>query len=103
MLERCCLVALGLLDDSFERVGMVGGKVGEDFTVQLDVGFGKQADELAVRDTVEAGTCVDPLDPQGAELAFFGATVAVSINEAFLDLVFGDCPHILFATEIAFG
>ena len=50
-----------------------------------------------------AGGGIDTLDPQGAEFAFLGLSVAVCIGETFLVSVLCNCPDILAGEEITAG
>src|SRR5690606_27371877 len=53
----------------------------------LDPGEAETLDEAVVRETLRADGGVDALDPQGAELALAGATVAVRVDERVRDLL----------------
>ncbi len=52
---------------------------------------------------MQPGTCVDPLNPQAAEVALLGFAVAVGIHETFFDRVFGDGPNIFLSPKESFG
>ena len=83
------------LEDSFERLGVVHREVGEDFAVQADVLLRKLTHELGVGDAVLTAGGVDPLDPEGAEIALLGPAVAIGIGESFLVGVLRYGPDIL--------
>lgn len=85
----------------FERCGIVHGQVGKHLTVDFDAGFVDEAHEAAVREVLEAGSGVDTLYPECAEVTFFLLTVAVSVGQTFFPSIFGDCPYVLAATIIA--
>ena len=87
----------------FERCGIVHGQVGEHLTVDFDAGFVDEAHEAAVREILEAGSGVDTLYPECAEVAFFLLTVAVSVGQTFLPGVFGDGPDIAAAAVVSAG
>lgn len=90
-------------DDGFERIGVVQGQVGQYLTVQLDTGFLQTSHQHRVGHTVSPATGADTDDPQGAEIALFLLTVAVSINQTFFDGVFGYRPHIFPRAIVTFG
>ena len=96
-LDRC-LVHYGL-----EGIGMVHGEVGKHLAVQGHPCFAQAIDEAAVSRVVESRTSIDTGNPQRAKAAFLGFAVTVGKRQAFFDLIFGYCPHVFLAPEIAFG
>jgi hypothetical protein len=92
---------LHLLYDGLESLGVVEGEVSEDLAVDLDASLVESTHERAVAQVIEASGSVDTLDPEGAEVALLGTTVAVGIGETLLVGVLGNCPDILTGTEIA--
>ena len=92
-----------MLDDCGEGGGLVDGEVGEDFAVELDAFLLHAADELTIADAVLAGSVVDAGDPEGAEVAFAVATVAVGIAEGFDDALFGEAEAASAVMLHAFG
>jgi len=76
-----------LLFDAFanssEGFWIADGEFGENFAVKFDT-FGLHAvDQLAVADTVLAGSVINASDPEGAQIAFAIAAIAVGITKGF--------------------
>ena len=63
----------------------------------------KFAHKDGVRDTVDAATGVDTVDPQRAELALLVLTVTVSVGLTFLPFVLGDGPYVFTSAPITLG
>lgn len=78
------------VNDCFEGVRVVDGKVSKDFAVEIDAFFLHSVDELGVGKTKFARSVVDTSNPEGTEVAFFVATIAVSVAERFDDALFGE-------------
>ena len=97
------LCAFHFVADSFESSGVVESEVGEDFAVDLDACFVDETHQLAVGKFFLTGSCVDTLNPEGAEVALFIFAVAVSVGETFFPSVLGNGPHIAAATEVTTG
>jgi len=89
------------IDDSFKRLRVVHGEVGEDLAVQTDVLLCELAHELGVGNTILTGSCVDPLDPKSTEIALLGLAVTVSIGQTLLISVLCYGPDILSGEEIS--
>src|SRR4051794_26563104 len=72
---------LGLrdLDQRHEGRRVVDRQVGEDLAVDLDPGLTQTLDEAVVGDSLSAGSGVDALDPELAELALLRPAVAVAV------------------------
>ena len=94
------LSILGLLNDGLESLGVVHGKVGENFAVDLDTGLVNHTHQLAVRQVLHACGSVDALNPQRAEVAFLLLTVGVSIGETLLPSVLGYGPDVLASAKV---
>ena len=94
---------LHLLHDGLEGFGVVQGEVGKHLTVDLDTSLGQGTHQLRIADTLHAGSSVDTLNPQCAEIALLGATVAISVGKAFLPSILGYCPNILAGSKVATG
>ena len=94
---------LHFVDNSLEGCGVVEGKVGENFAVDLDARLVDEAHEFAVAEVFLTGGGVDTLDPEGTEVALLVLAVAVGVGETFFPGVLGDGPHVAAATEIAAG
>ena len=91
------------LDDSFERLRVVHGEVGEHLAVEADVLLRELAHELGIGDAVLTAGGVDSLDPQSAEIALLGLAVTVCVGETFLVGVLRNRPNIPSRQEVAFG
>ena len=97
------LLFLNHLDNSGEGLGIVHSEVGKHLAVELDVVLVKFAHKDGVRDTVDAATGVDTVDPQRAELALLVLSVAVGVGLTFLPFVLGDGPYVFTSAPITFG
>lgn len=97
------LCAFNFVNDSFESFGVVEGEVGEDFAVDLDACLVDETHELGVAEVVHAGSGVDTLNPECAEIAFFVLTVTVCVSETLFPSVLGNGPYITAASEVAAG
>ena len=91
------------LDNGGEGLGIVHSEVGKHLAVELDVVLVKFAHKDGVRDTVDAATGVDTVDPQGTEFALLVLSVAVGVGLTFLPLVLGDGPYVFTSAPITFG
>lgn len=98
---RICCFLLHLGNDGLEGFGAVDGEVGEDLAVDFDAGFVEGTHQLGVRETFEAGSSVDTLNPESAKVALFGATVAERIGQTFFPGVFGNGPDVLTCAIVA--
>ena len=67
--------------NSCEGLWIADGDFGQDLAVELDVLALHAVDQLAVADTVFAGSVVDTGNPQSAEIAFAVAAVAIGVAE----------------------
>lgn len=76
------------LDDLCEDFRMIGGEVGEDFAVKLDIGFFEPTDKFAVGKAILDRTGADFDLPVAAGVAFLLATVfelkSPGMQECFL-------------------
>ena len=91
------------IDDGLKRLGIVHGEVGENLTVETDILLGEFAHELGIGKAVLTGSCVDTLDPEGAEIALLGLAVTVRIRQTFFVGVLRNCPDVLSGKEITAG
>ena len=62
-----------------ERGGIAHGQIGQHFAIDRHTGFLQAEHELAVRQAADAGGSIDARDPQFAEVAGAGASVAVRV------------------------
>ena len=94
---------LYFLHDSFESLWIIHGKVGEHLTVNLNTSLSKLAHQYRIAHSLLACSCVNTLNPQGAEIAFLIATITIGVGQTFLPCVLGYCPNILAGSKIAAG
>lgn len=94
------LGVLNLINDSFERLRIVQGKISKNLTVDFDTSFMNQAHQFGIRKVFEASGSVDTLNPQSAEVTFLVFTVAVSIGKTFFPSILGNGPYIAAAAII---
>ena len=80
------------------------GQIGQNLTVHLDPGKRQTVDETRIgqRFVVGAHRSVDPLDPQGAEVALAVLAVPGGVLVCLVDRLTGDLEGVLAATVIAF-
>src|SRR5262245_53912969 len=85
---RCdrCLHTLG---ERAECSRVLDSQVGEHLAVHLDAGFLQAGDEPVVRQSAGAHGGVDAHDPQRAKVSLAYPTVAICIDEPFLDRLTG--------------
>jgi len=74
-----CDSVLCHLDDFSERVLISYREVGQDLSIQCDVGLFQPVDETAVRHPVLPGCGVDARDPQPSEITPALSSIAVGI------------------------
>ena len=94
---------LGHLDQRRERSRVGDGEVGEDLAVDLDAGQAQAGDEAAVAHAVLAGTGVDALDPELAEVTLAGPAVAVGVLQGVHDLLVGRLVAAALVAVVALG
>lgn len=80
---------------------MVNSEVSENLAVDLDTLLVDETDELAVRETLETGSRIDTLNPEGAESALLILAIPVSIGLTLLPGVLGYSPDVLTTAEVA--
>ena len=74
------------------------GEIGEDLAVDFDPGLVQAIDKSAIGQAEFTRRGVDALDPQGAEVALLGATVAIGILFGLLDGLNGDAEDVPLET-----
>src|SRR6185369_9371583 len=94
---------LSLLDDRRESGGFPDRQIGKDLAVDLDPGALHAGDKLGIGQAVLAGTGIDALDPQTAEIALLGATIAIRVLKALFDLLQSDAVVVIGAAPVALG
>src|SRR5580658_7708368 len=77
-------------DHRGERLGLADRYIGQDLAVEIQSGEFDPVHELRIGQPVLARARIDPLDPQGAEIALAVAPVAIGITQRLLDLLDGD-------------
>src|SRR5690606_4047162 len=71
--------------------------------IDLDARLVQAVDEAAIGQAVLAGSRVDALDPQGAEIALAVLAVAVGVLQRLFDRLLGDADGVLATTVKALG
>lgn len=94
---------LHLCYDGLECLGVIDSKVSKNLAVDLDATLVQQTHQLRVAQTLEAGSSVDTLDPESAEVALLVTAVTVSVCETLLPSVLRNCPNILSCTIVTLG
>lgn len=94
---------MNLVDDGFEGIGIVKGKVGKHLTVDFDAVLMDKAHELGVAESILTGSGIDALNPKGTEITFFILAVAVGIGETLFPGVLCNGPYIAAGTKVTAG
>ncbi len=89
--------------DCLESLGVVHCELGENLAVDLDTCCVDKTHELRVRKILHAGSGIDTLDPEGAEVALFLLAVTVCVGETLLPGVLRYGPHVAAAAVITAG
>ena len=97
------VLGFDLVADSLEGSGVVHCEVSEHLAVDLDACLVDEAHELGVGEVLNAGSSVDTLNPECAEVALFLLAVAVSIGQTFFPGIFGDGPDVTARALVAAG
>ena len=97
------MVLLHLVHDGLEGIVVVHGEVGEGLAVDGDACLVDGTHQLAVRHAFHAGSGVDTLNPESAEIALLGPSVTVSVGKTFLIGVLCNGPDVLSGEEITAG
>lgn len=97
----CSLLHLSY--DGLECLGVIDSEVSKNLAVDLDATLVQQTHQLRVAQTLEAGSSVDTLDPESAEVALLVTAVTVSVCETLLPSVLRNCPNILSCTIVTLG
>jgi len=95
--------ALGLIENRFERVGVVDRDVGQNFAIQSDAGGFQAFGETAVSHSVCTRGGVEPLDPQITERALAGFAIAIGPILGLHGRIFGVTEKFGSASAKAFG
>src|SRR3954464_11479939 len=96
-------LGLHLVHDAGKRRGVVVGDIGQDLAVDVDAGFPDPVGELAVGQAVRTRGGVDTGDPQLAEDALLGTTVAVGILPRLHHRFLGDAEDVTAAAAETLG
>ena len=97
----CSLLHLSY--DGLECLGVIDSEVSKNLAVDLDATLVQQTHQLRVAQTLEAGSSVDTLDPQSAEVALLVTAVTEGVGETLLPSVLGNGPNVLAGTKITSG
>src|SRR5207248_1193393 len=73
-------VRTALLDDGVEGLGVADGEFREHLAIELNAGADQGGDEAVVVDAALTKRRAEARDPEGAEMALFLATVAISVD-----------------------
>src|SRR5690625_5869857 len=105
MIRLPCSAQAGLsfFGQSLEGHLVVHGQVGKHLAVNADHGALEAVDNAAVRQTVFAGSRVDALNPQAAEVALALAAVTVAVLAGLDDSLLGYAKRLAAGTIIALG
>lgn len=103
--SKDCLVSgvLYFINNGLESGRIVEGEIGKDLTVDLDSSLVDKTHEFGVRQILHAGSSVDSLDPESAEITLFVLAVAVSVGKTFFPGVLGYGPYVAAATKVTAG
>ena len=94
----CSLLHLSY--DGLECLGVIDSEVSKNLAVDLDATLVQQTHQLRVAQTLEAGSSVDTLDPESAEVALLVTAVTEGVGETLLPSVLGNGPYVLAGTEV---
>ncbi len=78
-------VLAGLLGQRGERRRICDGEVGQDLSVDGNIGLFQAVDQAAVREAVQPCGGIDSNDPQRSEISLFLTTVPVCIGKGAVD------------------
>ena len=91
------------IDDGLKCLRVIHSEVCKHVAVETDVLLCKPAHKLGVCHAVLTCSSIDTLNPQGAEVALLGPTVAVCVGETFLVSVLCYGPDVLSGKEVTAG
>lgn len=97
------LRSVGSCHDCGEGFRIADGHIGQHFTVDLDICFFEQIDQLAIGNTIQAGGCVDAGNPQSAQIAAADAAVSVRVPETFQHRLIGSAEKLALRAALTFG
>lgn len=95
------IVLFHLLNNSFERLGVVDREVSKGLAIDVDISFMEFAHQSGVAQTFETGCSIDALNPQSTEVAFLVTAVTKSISETLFPSVLGNGPNVLACAIVA--
>ena len=96
-------VFLSGFNQSFKRLWLITGHIGENFTVQSDTGFVKPVHKAAIGHSVKTRGGVNTLDPKGAKLALFKLTANIGVFTGFFDGLIGNPEGVFTAATVTLG
>ena len=94
---------LRFVHQSFESSRLMNGNVRQNFAIHSNLGLVEAVDKSTIGQAMFTHSCVDPLNPQSAEIAFSGFAVAIGVLTGFLHCLLGNADGILAAAIITFG
>ncbi len=97
------VAANGPIDQRLEAIGIAHGNIGEDLAVDFHARRRQRADQTAVGQAVFAGRGIDPLNPEGAEIAFPQLAADIGVLERAIDRGIGRGDVVLAPAIKAFG
>ena len=89
------------LYNGLESGGIVHGEVGKDLAVDFDTVLMESAHKLRVGKAFQAGSSIDTLNPEGAEVALLIAAVAIGVGQTFFPSVLGNGPYVFAGAKVA--
>jgi hypothetical protein len=89
--------------DLTEGIGIKDSHVGQNLTVQLDISLIETTDQFAVGHAVNAGSGVDPGDPQTAEITFTNLAVTIGIRKGPINSLSSRTVQAMTASDITSG
>ena len=90
-----------LLHDGLESLRVIHGEIGKHLAVDFDTSLVEGTHQLRIAHTLDAGSCIDTLNPKGAECALLVLAITVCIGETFLVGVLGNGPNVLTCAKVA--
>ncbi len=77
-----------LLDDFCKCCRIVHRHIGKNLAIELDTGFFQSVHKCGVVHIIQTARCIDTDNPKFSEFSFFLFSVAVSVYQASLNLLF---------------
>ena len=100
--ERLAKRGAGFADQRFKSGRFMHSQIGQNFTVNFNTGFTQPVDKLTIRQAMLTAGRIDTLNPQSAEIALAGATIAIRILPGLGNGLFGNTNGVFTTAVIAF-